>query len=139
KRGADDLRIERLVARTLLVGVRLQIEDASFVSPKKVDRRIVRVSEEPRTERRRVGREAQRIERFRQSLLNDVLAVDERACKARTIAMELGANFGDEVEESLAGGCELGRIRNALHRGPPHRPYYRRRRGAAKRRDATSG
>lgn len=56
------------------------------VALQEVERRVVCDAEDPRAKRRDLRREAQRVERFGERVLNDLFALDDRAGETRAAA-----------------------------------------------------
>ena len=73
------------------------------VALQKIHGLVVGDAKEPRPQRGHLGLQAERIERLRQRLLHDVLALDHRAREARAVAVQLRPDGIDEPEELLAG------------------------------------
>jgi hypothetical protein len=54
--------------------LRARVGQLAAVAAQEVDRGVVRDAEQPRAQRRHVGRQAERVERLRERVLDDVLA-----------------------------------------------------------------
>ena len=87
-----------------------RLGEPAAVALQEVERGVVRDAKQPRPQRRQlVGeREPERVERLRERVLHDVLALDHRAGEPRAVAMQLGPDGGDHREELVARAGDGG-------------------------------
>ena len=102
QRGAHQLGICAGFLDRLLRELRDRLDEAALVATKKIQGRIVRDAKEPGPQRRQLRRQAGRVERLGERLLDHVLAVDRGAHQARAIAVQLGPQISDQGVELLA-------------------------------------
>ena len=133
ERRAHDRRIGLVLEPGDLVDLGVQVDVFVAVALQEIDRRVVRDAKQPGAQRRHLGGEAQRVERLGERVLDDVLALDDRAGEARAVAMQLGAHAVDHGQELLArigeGRRRLGHAPHAAH-VRAFAPLARSRRGA---------
>ena len=70
-----------------------------------IDRLVVRDLEEPTAEVCYSTQLRELIERLRENVLNDVLALDRGAHHSRAVPVEVGAHLADQLVECLSCGC----------------------------------
>jgi hypothetical protein len=121
--------MHRFVARELAIGLEVivgcgvhrnleRLAHPQLVAPQVVDRAVVGDSKQPGAQRRQFLQLGQLVVCTRKSILDDVLAVGNRAGHARAVAVQFRAHVVDEGEKLTASLVQLGEdrvVRRATH------------------------
>jgi len=135
RREVDESRdrcARRLLARERVVrigrgvrgfahGVVDRLAHAHVVTLQKIERAAMRDAEQPGTHMRHRFHLRQRVVRAGQRVLHDVLAVADRPDHARAVAMQLGADLADELQEAASAFVLRGDQRGIVGHGVTHR------------------